>query len=138
MMFCRNELIRQLVVSAALEDMERLRFLIEHRQIPVDSTFNGKPSALCYAAMRGNNVMTDYLLCHGADVNFTDQLGQTPLMFAVLGHQVSIVNHLLSHGADPARKNNVGQTALALARKMERHCCVALLTDTEARTRLLH
>jgi len=133
-MFRREELIRQLLVSAALGDHERVRYLIEHHQIPVDSSLKNKPSALCYAAMKGDAQLTQYLLYRGADVNYCDYAQQTPLHYASLGGHAGVVQCLLQHGANPEQMNCVGNTALNLACNRQAQTCCALLAEAEGVT----
>jgi len=56
----------------------------------------------------------EILLQNGADPNFIDSKGRTPLMYAVLTG-LSMVNSLLVHGADPNFRDLDGRTPLTLA-----------------------
>ncbi len=51
------------------------------------------------------------LLANGADVNAQNNLGQTPVMIAIMRGQLSIVEELLKHNPDLNIKSNKGNTA---------------------------
>ena len=72
---------------------------------------------LTIAAVNGNYAMVDILLCAGADVEFTDKTGRTPLMAAVSGGNPAICSLLLHHGAKVHACNHcvAGFTALHYA-----------------------
>jgi ankyrin repeat protein len=66
----------------------------------------------------GQKIIGD-LLDHRADINLTDQLGQTPLFLAVEANHANIVKYLIDHGAELNRANAVGDTPLAKAMVLE-------------------
>lgn len=71
------------------------------------------------------------LLQNGADVEFTDGKGVTPLMAAVNAGNENIVRTLLDHGADP--KKTVGKLApLSLAAKKGHYRVVKVLLEKGA------
>ena len=133
-----DNLDRQLIVAAAMDDVERVRYLIDHYRVPVDTTFEDKPNALCYAAMKGNRPLLEYLLEQGADSNYQDGLGQTPLIYAVLGGHADIVTRLLLSGADAGQRNSAGDTALCLAQRRGTRCCIDALSYLHLRSHRLH
>jgi len=55
------------------------------------------------------------LLDAGADVNSTDDQGNTPLHASIESYRPEIVRSIIDAGADPCVKNIHGETALALA-----------------------
>jgi ankyrin repeat protein len=55
------------------------------------------------------------LLAAGADVDAANDMGRTPLMFAVMFGRRAMVELLLEAGADPTRADGEGRTALDLA-----------------------
>lgn len=125
--------IHGLLLAAVRGDIPSIKRYLERRQVPVDITYYGKPSALGYAAMRGHLTVVDYLLLHRADVNFSDLLGQTPLIYATLGNYPAIIGTLLSHGADLYHQNELGDTALTLALKHPTlYACAEVLSQPEA------
>ncbi len=125
--------IRGLLLAAVRGDISSIQRYLERRQVPVDITYHGKPSALGYAAMRGHLSVVDYLLLHRANVNHSDLLGQTPLIYATLSNHPAIISALISHGADLYHQNELGDTALTLALKHPAlHACAEVLSQPEA------
>ena len=61
-----------------------------------------------------NHLLRDMILA-GADINATDCLGNTPLIWAVNCENFGAVDILLDFGADPKIKNAIGKTALDIA-----------------------
>jgi ankyrin repeat protein len=58
----------------------------------------------------------DILIKHGADVNATTQLGETPLHLGARGGHVQTVEKLLAYGANPNLRDSRGRTPLEIAR----------------------
>lgn len=75
----------------------------------VDYRDEGNWTALWYA--RGAEV-AQLLVRHGADVNATDEIGETPLMRAVRTNNLPVARILLEHDADVNAHNRYGGTAL--------------------------
>ncbi len=69
------------------------------------------------------------LIDRGANVNATDKLGMTPLLWAASSDfgDPAMVELLLKAGARPDAKNKDGLTALALAQKYEHRYLVPAL-----------
>ncbi len=55
---------------------------------------------LFIAAQNGCNVIVEYLIEHGANINKADDSGRTPLCIAVLNGHKEIVEYLVERGAD--------------------------------------
>jgi truncated hemoglobin YjbI len=73
-------------------------------------------TALHMAARRGNVLVAQSLLRHGADIEARDKNGDTPLHRAVKCGHVEMVAFLLSQGADVQAKTKSGQTPQHMAR----------------------
>eukprot|EP00117_Sycon_ciliatum_P042855 scpid16133/ scgid5548/ Inversin; Inversion of embryo turning homolog; Nephrocystin-2 len=72
-------------------------------------------SLLCLAVHGGCAKCCDYLLSCGCDVDFPDADGNTPLHYACLLGEHSIIKVLLKAGADYSKKNCLGSTPLHLS-----------------------
>lgn len=77
---------------------------------------NGE-NALLLAAAKGHYDVVLYLLRAGLDVNESDELDNTALMFAAYGNHVAIVSLLLDWGADVTAQNADGWDALQIAKR---------------------
>ena len=82
-----------------------------------DSALGGGWTPLMIAAAEGHAETVSALLESGADVNATNALGRTALMFASSYGFLAIVNDLLGHRADPniVPRDSTGWTALIAA-----------------------
>ena len=106
---------KQLLIAAALHQTARVRYFIEQLGLCPNSTYGGKPTALCYVVLKPNHTIMRYLLESGADTSAQDALGMTPLHYAVLGGCQYCVTSLINAGAalnTPARS---GKTPLDCA-----------------------
>jgi len=66
-------------------------------------------------------------LAQGADVNATNDRGQTPLILAIIAGQLHLIGRLLSAGADPLLEDSTGLNAIGWAeRKGQTHVAEAL------------
>ena len=65
------------------------------------------------AVKEGHDDMAEYLLCHGADIDFKNTDGNTPLYFAM--QFPKIMKLLIRHGANVNGRNNEGFTPLHIA-----------------------
>ncbi|TID13882.1 hypothetical protein CANINC_004830 [Pichia inconspicua] len=81
------------------------------------SSANGNkipPEALLLASKLGFPDIASLLIAFGADINYKDKSGFTPLMHAVGNNHIEMVKLLLSNQVDLSLKDNKGRTALAL------------------------
>lgn len=69
------------------------------------------------AAAKGHQEVVHYLLRAGYDVNDSDELGNTALMFAAFNNHIAMVTLLLDWGADITAQNADGWDALQIARR---------------------
>lgn len=70
-------------------------------------------------------------LADGADVNYKDAVGSTPLIAAAYTGQASMVKLLLSHGADPSVTDMTGSTAYQLAIEVGHSDVIEALSNDE-------
>ena len=113
-------------------------------------------TALFWAARRGETNATAFLLAHGADVNHTSKLGETPLMWAASGagedwalaknsidsamacsafptkDNLSLVTTLVQAGADINARTRKGYTAMAVAALWNNGDIVAWLLERDS------
>jgi ankyrin repeat protein len=71
----------------------------------------------------------EFLIGSGADVNLTNNEGDTPLIAAVHANDIPMVEMLLDKGADMSVKNIYGTDALAIARHMGRLAICDMLEE---------
>ncbi|MEQ1823382.1 MAG: ankyrin repeat domain-containing protein [Fimbriimonadaceae bacterium] len=67
---------------------------------------------LLAASWEGDLAKVRNLVRFGADVNFQEDTGKTPIWGAAVNGHVEVVEFLISCGADILRKNDKGQTVL--------------------------
>lgn len=124
----QQNIIREYLISAALQKLEMVCYFIETEGLHPDATRDGKPTALCYAAMKRNHRLLNYLIGKGADVNHRDVLGMTPLHYGVLGGCECVIANLIASGAELNAINCDGKTPLAIAVCSEQRAnCVEFL-----------
>jgi hypothetical protein len=106
----------KLVSAAFVGDLQRLSALVaEGADLNrIDPRYNISP--LSAAATRGQLGAIEFLVKAGANINFPDRAGFTPLMNAALNKQVEATRLLLKLGADPKLLNIGRQGALGIAR----------------------
>jgi ankyrin repeat protein len=105
-------------ISARLENSEYLRALLENGGNPNTIVNEEWQMPVLYRAImnrRMRNVQA--LLEYGANVNFRDKSGATPLTQAVTARQFEIALFLLRHGADPTVELDTGSTVVDFIHK---------------------
>ncbi|KAH8582265.1 ankyrin repeat [Cryptosporidium sp. chipmunk genotype I] len=71
--------------------------------------------AIHFAAIRGNRMITEILLKHGADINDVDEDKKTPLHYASFRSNLEYVKWVIEKGADVNAKDKYGRTPLHIA-----------------------
>ncbi|MBP5616557.1 MAG: ankyrin repeat domain-containing protein [Elusimicrobiaceae bacterium] len=89
----------------------------------------GKDVSLFNAAQAGNVKSVQKLITGGANVNFNEGNGWTPLMIAAAEDHADVVKVLLENGAHPNAQNQYGRTALHYATNYTLEPIVKLLLD---------
>ena len=96
-------------------DVESLEKCLDHAGCCPDTIdAHRRRTGLHHAAARGLDGVMTTLLSAGADPNFRDIHGNTPLHLC--GHAMTLML-LISYGADPRLKNTTGVTALEMMRR---------------------
>merc|ERR1719473_517097 len=67
------------------------------------------------AARAGNMAKLEKYLARGVDVDYQNEVGESPLMAAAYQNHIDVVKRLLEAGADVHLVNNNGESAVSLA-----------------------
>lgn len=118
-----------LIAATLAGDVEHVRSQLQQGTDP-NLVYNTN-TALTYAARDGFTKIALVLIDHGADVNWIDGEGVTPLILASFKDHLDLVQLLLAHGADTTIKDQWNRTALDYAlRRGEGDPIVQLLRET--------
>jgi ankyrin repeat protein len=137
-----NDIEQQLIHAIANGNLEEVRKLLEAGASP-DGVDPERWTPLMIAAEHENFEAINILLSFGADINKSDNYGQTPLYIAV---DISIdgtiqsggkqgdeptetILYLLEHGADLDAKNHNGKTPLDLAQSYQSQKIIKFLSE---------
>uniref|UniRef100_A0A7N0ZSR0 Potassium channel n=1 Tax=Kalanchoe fedtschenkoi TaxID=63787 RepID=A0A7N0ZSR0_KALFE len=90
------------------------------------------PLSLCFATLRGDDLLLRQLLKRGLDPNETDDSGRTPLHIAASNGSRNCALLLLDHGADPNQRDSSGSVPLWEALAHGHESLAKLLTDNGA------
>ena len=122
-----------LMLAVAVDDLQMMQLLISSGAVVKPGSKKGH-GVLHTAAYHSNNLETaKMLLKAGADVNGRDEVGSTPLLYAVwransknegADKMPELINLLLSAGADPNAKNENGITALSVVKDAQNDAAV--------------
>lgn len=100
---------RRFIVAAAKGDIKSVKYALA-LGVPADTAPDGKPTALCYAALIDDRPMLELLLDHGADVNYCDSLGNTACLYAARAGACACLQRLAGRGANLSVSNILGQS----------------------------
>ena len=81
--------------------LEKVRALIESKQVKVNDVDENNVTALRFAAQYDHREILCYLLSKGASPKIRAKDGRDPLYSAVEKRNIEIVKILLDHGANP-------------------------------------
>ncbi|XP_030475988.2 potassium channel AKT1-like [Syzygium oleosum] len=90
------------------------------------------PLSLCFATLRGDDLMLSQLLRRGLDPNESDNSGRTPLHIAASKGSENCALLLLDYGADPNSRDSEGNVPLWEAIKGGNESMVKLLAENGA------
>ena len=109
-------------------DLDTVKAFIE-AGYDVNSSESGDfGSSLLHNAIRyGQMEIFNYLIDHGADIDFVDAVGWTPMMEAIIDARPEFGRILAERGADQTIVNKKGATAKMLAMKFGQHVFLEFL-----------
>ena len=112
-----NYLIKKINIFEAIEERNlSLTKLIVENGADVNSIKKEQNlTPLMIAAHNGAKDIIDYLLDHGADINYQNSSRETCLFSAIKGQWTSIALHLIEKGANVNQRNINGYTPLSIA-----------------------
>jgi len=100
-------------------DVEEVEAALRVNQYLVYDFDKTRESALHWAGKRGHKMITYLLLKYGADPDFTDMAGRTPLFLAAKAGHLICVKLLLLHRANPSIRSDARKTAVDYATKYD-------------------
>jgi len=98
-----------LIASVSTGKLEVMKLLLQSGADPNARNRLGRTALFTAAA--GWSKALNYLIGHGANVNISDKDGITPLIYASMYGNLTIVGSLLKAGADPDKVDNSGRKA---------------------------
>lgn len=116
-----------LIIAGYRNQIKAVEFLLDHK-VDINATSPEGPVILG-ACFHGNFELTDLLIKRSANVNVQNDLGTTPLIFAVISKNKALVELLLKNKADKDLKEASGRNALFYAQMYEEKDMIALLSD---------
>ena len=129
-----GELNTPLMIAVAADDLQMMQLLIGAGAVVKSSSSKKGHEVLHTAAYHSNNMETvKMLLKAGANINGRDEVGTTPLLYAVwransknegAEKMPELITLLLSAGADPNAKNEDGITPLSVVKDAQNNAVV--------------
>ena len=114
---------KQLMYAAMAENIEKMKYLVEKRNVPIDSYYKGKTPLIGAAAANLYRSVL-YCLARGADVDATcKHEGKTALMHAVVHGHLNIVETLLNNGSNVNGVSKNGSSVMDLAVEAAKQTC---------------
>lgn len=112
-----------LMIAALRNDYDMVKFLVEKGadvNAKTDSEYKSVVTPLLLSLdyehiefrYDENSSVAEFLINNGADINVTNEDGETPLMYASKLHNIKVVELLIQKGANINAFNNYGNTAL--------------------------
>jgi len=108
-----NRQLRDAAVKGSAADI--IRLLDSGAEIETRGSFQWGGGALHLAAFAGNIPAAKALLARGADIDATDNTGETPLMNALIREKYKFAEFLLDRGASTSVTSTRGRTPLYYA-----------------------
>lgn len=103
--------------AAFLNNLPMVELILDSTHLVDEKDMDGY-SALFIAAGNGYFEIVKYLLEHGANINSTMTLNDTPLITAIMNEHIEVAEYLISQGADISIIDSEGHDALWFANEL--------------------
>ncbi len=114
---------KQLMYAAMAENIEKMKYLVEKKNVSIDSFYKGKTPLIAAAAANLYRSVL-YCLARGADVDAAcKHEGKTALMHAVVHGHLNIVETLLNNGSNVHAISKNGSSVMELAVEAAKQTC---------------
>ena len=120
-------MVAEVIEAVEKKDINKLKSLIGEG-FSLDK-FDGNASALIRACDEGYTEIAITLIDSGADINYEDDAGDSPLICAAVIGNVSIVEKLLTKSVNVNNINRLGASALGYAKHHGKDEVVKLLEE---------
>jgi ankyrin repeat protein len=81
--------------------------------------------------------LAQFFIDSGADVNWQNKFGNTPLYYAIRNQQIDVINFLIKNNANLDIKNNEGKNVYNFARKTKNKEILSILNQANPKSNLL-
>lgn len=101
--------------AAKFGDLSLIKKHFDQKLSPNVRDLEGWTPLICAVSIANNIKLVDFLIENGADVNFPDDEGRTPLMYAASVGLINMMKSLTRNGAMLNLRDSTGMTAIAQA-----------------------
>ena len=115
------------LVVAEYGDMELILAIEARGGLIVTPELKGRIGFV--AARNKDGEVFDYILNHGADLNYGNDFGYTPLILAALNNRPILIRRYLGRGDDASIRDVDGETALSLALEKKHDEAIEVLRE---------
>ena len=103
---------RELNNAILKRNYDLAHYLIVEKHFDINKKYGiNNETLLVYISINGKFETLKFLVEHGADMNQSDTIGNTPLIYAAISGRQNMVRYLISQGADVHARNNFFQNA---------------------------
>ncbi len=104
------EVVKCILEAYEIDLNKKLKFRGEREEVPLCAIMENVVFAMNLENKKNLQEVIKYFLEKGANPNVYDIYGNTPLLFAAVGHNKEMYDLLIEYGADPTIKNMSGKT----------------------------